>query len=741
MFRWLLTGLLLVWPTVVWAGTFITTDCSTPACSQSHSGEFCWDYDDDVFYLCDGLDTTWHSIAASGGITTPGGSDTHVQYNNAGAFGGSANFIFDGTNSVLAGSMSADRFLGDNQTSTDPTYSFTNDGSGTADDSGFYWSPGTGIAASVDDTNVIFWGSAAISPQVQMTSAFGGGALAPTYSWSGVNVDTGMYLYSTDAIGFSTNNALAAYFSAQDLYLQSDLFLPDQGSAYFGAAPDWFVYYDETNNDNLILGTNANQGLTTADPMFQILGDANAANGTELTADAVVFGVAKGTVASHVDLMTVDAEGDVTFNGAVSGTSVHMTELSSAPTSIGATWGRYWVDDNGASPNLPFFSDGSDVDYQLAYQSYVDGLNHLGSDLSSSTNDILTAEAGGALDMGDTDSGEEGLIWDFDNSFANAVTVNTMPGRGTNIIVFGDANEMAIEVTRWAALDQQVGTFGADHGLINQREQRFANDFMTSTSQATVNLATANAGNNICVYDMDGTANLRVKPHIADNIFVNGKAAAAEERITSPGNAGDFVCLVAQNATQWVVRSQWPPPGLLTNEITWRADEWTVSGGCGAATEVAMPSGGTSEEWAISCTDSDTARATGSIMMPSNWDAATTTYENVQFSLSAFHDTTETLTCLYDVTCQCIGDGEAYTDTYTTESSDTEISIGITTQDLRETAEQANAIECSGTCAEGDLLRWELEVDATGSDANCANIELTHLKMKYTHQTWHEETP
>lgn len=37
---------------------------------------------------------TWATVPS----TTPGGSNTYVQYNNAGAFGGSSSFVFDGTN-------------------------------------------------------------------------------------------------------------------------------------------------------------------------------------------------------------------------------------------------------------------------------------------------------------------------------------------------------------------------------------------------------------------------------------------------------------------------------------------------------------------------------------------------------------------------------------------------------------------------------------------------------------------
>jgi hypothetical protein len=43
------------------------------------------------------------TIAASGGSGSPGGSTTQVQYNNAGAFAGSANMTFDGTTLTAAG--------------------------------------------------------------------------------------------------------------------------------------------------------------------------------------------------------------------------------------------------------------------------------------------------------------------------------------------------------------------------------------------------------------------------------------------------------------------------------------------------------------------------------------------------------------------------------------------------------------------------------------------------------------
>jgi len=45
--------------------------------------------------------------AGGGGSTNPGGSNTQVQYNNSGSFGGSSNMTFDGTNLAVGGTVSA----------------------------------------------------------------------------------------------------------------------------------------------------------------------------------------------------------------------------------------------------------------------------------------------------------------------------------------------------------------------------------------------------------------------------------------------------------------------------------------------------------------------------------------------------------------------------------------------------------------------------------------------------------
>tara|TARA_Y100001937_G_scaffold127537_1_gene200091 strand:+ start:436 stop:1209 length:774 start_codon:yes stop_codon:yes gene_type:complete len=55
-----------------------------------------------------GSDYAWVADqTGGGGSTSPGGSNTQVQFNNSGSFGGSANFTFDGTNITVAGTVSA----------------------------------------------------------------------------------------------------------------------------------------------------------------------------------------------------------------------------------------------------------------------------------------------------------------------------------------------------------------------------------------------------------------------------------------------------------------------------------------------------------------------------------------------------------------------------------------------------------------------------------------------------------
>ena len=55
----------------------------------------------------DGVATNTGVYDTGAGASVPGGATTQVQYNNSGAFAGSANLVFDGTNVTAAGIVTA----------------------------------------------------------------------------------------------------------------------------------------------------------------------------------------------------------------------------------------------------------------------------------------------------------------------------------------------------------------------------------------------------------------------------------------------------------------------------------------------------------------------------------------------------------------------------------------------------------------------------------------------------------
>lgn len=74
--------------------------------------------------------------------------------------------------------------------------------------------------------------------------------------------------------------------------------------------------------------------------------------------------------------------------------------------------------------------------------------------------------------------------------------------------------------------------------------------FYFATGAGTWNLPGAAAGMNICVYSTTAAA-VVVNPDDADDITLNGALLADGAAITSASGAGDFICLIAADATHW----------------------------------------------------------------------------------------------------------------------------------------------------------------------------------------------
>lgn len=78
------------------------------------TGRLWWDPDRNGIYYSDGSTPGGILVGGAGGNGTPGGSNTQIQFNNAGSFGGSSNFTFNGTTVTITGNVAPGNILTDN---------------------------------------------------------------------------------------------------------------------------------------------------------------------------------------------------------------------------------------------------------------------------------------------------------------------------------------------------------------------------------------------------------------------------------------------------------------------------------------------------------------------------------------------------------------------------------------------------------------------------------------------------
>jgi hypothetical protein len=127
---------------------------------------------------------TWSTIAA-----TPGGSTTQVQYNNAGAFAGSANLVFDGTNLTSLGTVTGTKFI--------PTGS-------SATGNGIYLPAANSVGLSTNGGERFRMDSTG--------NAFFSGNYTVSYPGNG-NTTTGIFLESSGQLSVSRDNTAAGSFN------------------------------------------------------------------------------------------------------------------------------------------------------------------------------------------------------------------------------------------------------------------------------------------------------------------------------------------------------------------------------------------------------------------------------------------------------------------------------------------------------------------------------------------------
>ena len=340
-------------------------------------------------------------------------------------------------------------------------------------------------------------------------------------------VDAGTYTIDV------TSDGTAAIALADSVTFGSTATFADDQTVRFGsAATDWYVEFDDSVDDQLLWHTTATASVATTDPMFEILADFGTANGTGMTADQQIFGVAKGTQASNVSLFWIDEDGDVyiygdlTLNGSMS-----MTEAN----------------------NPGWYFNSTDVDWWL---NVNDSGNSMELRLNSTLNQEVVMEW---FETGDITIGRGAADEDIDLTFN------------------GESNDGVItwmEDEAYFSFDSPInGRFRVtDDGTDNNVSKAEMNGLILDQDGDTWVLADIDAadgtGWSVCFYGDSANA-ITVDPDAEDIIidtFDDGGAESAGESITSGGSAGDMICLVvvkfSSDIAYWAVTSEngtWTP--------------------------------------------------------------------------------------------------------------------------------------------------------------------------------------
>lgn len=181
-------------------------------------------------------DGTWATPAGGG---SPGGSDTHVQYNDGGAFGGEAAFSYNKTTNVLTissvASLAGDALAlsatapaattgasqaGENVTVTAAPAVASTDTAGAAAGGNVTITAGAAARLTSGNANggdiVLATGAGIGTGTAGTVLGPAGTAARPAYSFSS-DSNTGIYSYSGDAVGFSTNGTVRGFFDNNGL--------------------------------------------------------------------------------------------------------------------------------------------------------------------------------------------------------------------------------------------------------------------------------------------------------------------------------------------------------------------------------------------------------------------------------------------------------------------------------------------------------------------------------------------
>jgi hypothetical protein len=344
-------------------------------------------------------------------------------------------------------------------------------------------------------------------------------------------------------------------------------FANDQAAAW-GTSGDWLQDFDDSVDDQLLFRTALTASVATTDPMFEIITDTGNANGTGMTADQQIFGVAKGSQASNVSLFTVDEDGDVLVAGALGvtgaitgGSYVGDLTMSSGETLTNTVDSEIRLTENTGSEDLIFDMDAGSNAVGLKSSSGVDELA-MGAvdDLTGVRTIVFDADSGAAIALTADAAGEDlsilqsggvnaSLVLVSDGTGADALSIDTSAG-GMDLTVAGASGAEDLDLLANTAITLTSTQAAADAIKLNASDAAggFDWDFGSGNCTLTGTGASADLIIDADLISIDGTgaSNITFTNGAAEDVTISTAGAANHTlAITASGTGTDALTLTA----------------------------------------------------------------------------------------------------------------------------------------------------------------------------------------------------
>lgn len=341
------------------------------------------------------LQLSWS--ACSAGTGTPGGANTNIQYNNAGSFGGSGNFTFNGTDTVTLGLLNTTK----------------------------------GIFKMTGNTS----GTVTVQPQAA--------AGTPTITWpttTGTVSTSGTAPLSVDAVTGAascttcTTNAAAA--TANQLLIggggQAIVVLGSLGTTTTvlhgnaGGAPTFAAVNLATDTSGIAAIANGGTGQATAGPAFNALAPATATGGLIIGTGANTYGnLAIGTNGLCLVSNGTTATWNSCAAGAIGG-SGSASQVTFWNTSSAVTGSANWTYATVSGQSLTQGANGADAFYMKRFTDSAPTGNFLHFQNAAANADVFKVDVNGnATGASFTGSGAGPSYLDLPQTSAPALGTNS----------------------------------------------------------------------------------------------------------------------------------------------------------------------------------------------------------------------------------------------------------------------------------------------------------------------------